>query len=320
MNMKKRVYGFTLIEMSMVLVVIGIIISGVSIGVNMQRSAEYARIKTTFVDGWVQAYNEYYNRTGVVIGDNPAEPTLMVAGNDYAYTYAAGAGTGMPGVVGDTGGIIGTAAIYKICEGQGASDYGTETTALTAADGAGTLTLSGQRVHELMDRHGIRMPAGRAEGQEDRYSYLDNNGNPQELQVCFQWNPANTTHGSGNSMIIRGLTPDLARRLDALVDGSGDAREGRFRQYYPSASNDSATDQTPSREWTGVNSVDQADGNGVSMADINDTAFATRSTAAGPPLAPGDFNSDGYGASGPAGAIQDEDLVMKVTAVYLMDM
>ena len=35
----------------------------------------------------------------------------------------------------------------------------------------------------LMTRAGIRMPPGRAEGLEDRYVYLDTNGNPQEVQV-----------------------------------------------------------------------------------------------------------------------------------------
>ena len=74
------------------------------------------------------------------------------------------------------------------------------------------------------------MPPGRAEGFEDRYVYLDTNGNPQEIQVCFQWNNPGTAAGSGNVMVISGLTPDLARMLDQMVDGKPDAREGRFRQ------------------------------------------------------------------------------------------
>ena len=72
------------------------------------------------------------------------------------------------------------------------------------------------------------MPPGRGEGKEDRYVYTDSNGNPAELQVCFQWNPASQVQGAGNVMVIRGLTPDLARYLDQLVDGKPDAQEGRF--------------------------------------------------------------------------------------------
>ena len=74
------------------------------------------------------------------------------------------------------------------------------------------------------------MPPGRAEGREDRYVYLDSNGNPQEIQVCFQWNAPATADGSGNVMVIDGLTPDLARALDQMIDGKPDAREGVFRQ------------------------------------------------------------------------------------------
>ena len=90
----------------------------------------------------------------------------------------------------------------------------------------------------MMTRAGIRMPPGRAEGLEDRYVYLDTNGNPQEVQVCFQWNvplgngsAANAVgDGMGNVMVITGLTPDLARALDQMIDGKPDEREGRFRR------------------------------------------------------------------------------------------
>ena len=71
---------------------------------------------------------------------------------------------------------------------------------------------------------------GRAEGREDRYVYLDSNGNPQEVGVCFQWNQPDTPSNSGNVMVLVGLTPDLARFLDGMIDGKPDAREGMFRQ------------------------------------------------------------------------------------------
>ena len=74
------------------------------------------------------------------------------------------------------------------------------------------------------------MPPGRAEGREDRYVYLDSNGNPQEIQVCFQWNQPGTPSNSGNVMVIIGLSPDLARHLDEMIDGKADSREGSFRQ------------------------------------------------------------------------------------------
>ena len=44
--------GFTLLEMSVVLVIIGMILGAVSIGKDLQRNAEYAKIKQKFVDQW----------------------------------------------------------------------------------------------------------------------------------------------------------------------------------------------------------------------------------------------------------------------------
>lgn len=288
MGYGNRQGGFTLVEMSIVLVVIGLIVSAVSIGMNLHRSAEYQRIKTKFIDGWVVAYNEYFNRTGTVVGDDPIQPTYMVAGTDYAYTYNAGVGTGLPDS-NDPDGVIAVdgETVYMLCEGDGAGFYGME--ALAA-----NLDYSPQRLHELMDRVGIRMPAGRAEGQEDRYVYLDSNGNPQELQICFMWSPANTWHGAGNAMVIRGLTPDLARQLDRMIDGKADAQEGRFRQFNLAVHDVADTAQVPGQEWTGINSIDVTAGD--ALADLDPLAFN---------LTAPDF--------------RDEHQVMRVTAVYLMD-
>lgn len=201
--------GFTLVEMSIVLVIIGLILGAVSIGKDLQRDAEYSKIKQKFVDQWVQAYNTYYQRTGVVLGDDQTAPRIMVNGTNYA---AAGANTPISG-----GNMTGVAAPGAICQGAAGQR-------MTRAMQAGV------NLHALMDQVGIRMPPGRAEGQEDRYVYLDSNGNPQEIQVCFQWNNPATASGSGNVMVVSGLTPDLARTLDQMIDGKPDAQEGNFRQ------------------------------------------------------------------------------------------
>ena len=104
------------------------------------------------------------------------------------------------------------------------------------------------------------MPPGRAEGLEDRYVYLDSNGNPQEIQVCFQWNVP-LTHssadnavgeGAGNVMVITGLTPDLARSLDQMIDGKPDEREGRFRRQGVE-NNAGGAVNAPGQEWNRTN-------------------------------------------------------------------
>ena len=230
--------GFTLVELAIVLAVIGLIIGAIAIGKDVQRNAEYNKIKNKFVDQWEQAYNQYYQRTGVVVGDFQTSPRLMINGTNY--TAAAGQPT--------SGGDMSTVASPgAVCEGAAP---------LAAALGAAA-TLPGTAQTNLRDlflRVGVRMPPGRAEGFEDRYVYLDSNGNPQEVQVCFLWQPPTTPSGSGNTMLITGLTPDLARAIDQMVDGKPDAREGRFRQYGVTQTATEAN--APGIEWT-VNNTQQ---------------------------------------------------------------
>lgn len=265
--------GFTLVEMAIVLVVIGLVLGAISIGKDLQRDAENQKIYRQFLSGWKQVYDQYYLRTGVVLGDSQIAPTYMVNGEEAIINNSDGQFAGIPGV----GAYANTG--LKICHGQG---YAPNTV------GEGDAPLSQQNLHELMDKVGLRMPAGRSEGQEDRYLYLDSNGNPAEIQICFQWNPDKTISGSGNVMVIRGLTPDLARTLDQLIDGKPDALEGRFRQQniaLNSAGN--VTSQKPGYQW-GANNTFEHGGSGT----VGATAV---------------------------GSNQDENRVILLTAHWIMD-
>ena len=178
--------GFTLVELSVVLVVIGLILGAVAIGRDVQRNAVYQRISTDFVQGWQTSYDAFYAGTGTVPGDAASVPTGLV------------------------GGVTGTA-------------------------------LCGTDLLNAFLAAGVAMPAGRTEGQNDRYVYLDSNGNPQEVQVCFEnvnWADAGASVGSyvtrlHNVMVLRSLTPALATLLDAQIDGKADARFGLVREQNP---------------------------------------------------------------------------------------
>lgn len=272
--------GFTLVEMAVVLVIIGLILGAVMVGKDVQRNAEYQKAANKYAFEWKKAYDHYYQRAGVVLGDSQVAPTYMVNGNE----------TSIGGALASSGNLNGTLAGIpenysntglRICNGQGYT---------ANSVGAGDSNLAVQNLRELMQRIGIRMPAGRGEGKEDRYVYNDTNGNATELQVCFQLNPPGTISGAGNVMVIRGLTPDLARFLDQMVDGKADALEGRFRAQNSGNNSAELSSQRPGHEWAANNT------------------FALGQ-------APGVGTAGGQGA----GQNRDEDRVILLTAHWVMD-
>jgi prepilin-type N-terminal cleavage/methylation domain-containing protein len=74
----RREGGFTILEMSVVLVVIALIIGAVSVGRDVYRSAVAERISTEFVQGWIIAYDRYVAQVGAVPLDNLANPSGRV--------------------------------------------------------------------------------------------------------------------------------------------------------------------------------------------------------------------------------------------------
>lgn len=260
--------GFTLVELAVVLAVIGLIIGAVAIGKDVQRNAEYTKIKNKFVDQWEQAYNQYYQRTGVVVGDSQIAPRIMVNGAAYVATGAN------PTSGGDMATLVAAGAEpAQVCARNPQAG-------VMRVDAPFTVNANDLRAY--MTRAGIRMPPGRAEGQEDLYVYTDTNGSPQEIQVCFQWNRPGTPEGAGNVMVIAGLTPDLARMLDQMIDGKPDAQEGRLRLRNVA----NGTPNGPGVEWSANNSY------GIGAAA---------------PTATG------------AGNTRDEEQVITLTAIYKMN-
>ncbi len=238
--------GFTLVELSLVLVVIGLILGAISIGKDMQRNAEYRQIQQKFVEQWVQTYNQFYDRTGVVIEDDPAHPTQVVNFNNIT---DAATRTELRDHTGSNGPNVDQANIPELC-GVPASN-----------------TILAQNIlRQSLVQAGIELPAGRAFNQEDKYLYLDPNGNPQQITICFQWVvPTGTLAApgpsAGNTMIIRGLTPDLARMLDNAIDGRAEGTRGRFRCVDGAGAdgfNGAIGDQDEACEWPTIADSDVA--------------------------------------------------------------
>ncbi|MBI3712773.1 MAG: prepilin-type N-terminal cleavage/methylation domain-containing protein [Burkholderiales bacterium] len=175
--------GFTVMEMAIVLVIVGLIIGAVSIGTNVQRGAGYQRVSSDFVQAWMTAYDRFYEGSGRPPGDVVAAPTGLVNGTTDSF----------------------------IC---------------------------GTDLRNAMLQAGIELPPGRAEGFEDHYAYLDANGNPQEVTVCFgavAWSEVGASEGeyisrNRNVMRISGATPSLSNLLDNMFDSRSNASFGKMRQ------------------------------------------------------------------------------------------
>lgn len=204
-----RQTGFTLLELSIALLIIALLIGALSVGSDLQRNANYQRLATSFVRGWQLSFLTFTDKVGVVPGDSQITPTGKINGANDS----------------------------ELCELD---------------------------LRNAMYAAGVNMPQGRAEGFETHYGYLDSNGNPQDLSVCLK-NVAWSVPGSSanqyvvqrkNVLILRGLTPDLARMIDALVDGNPDARFGRFREEALVASTVST-----GAEWSRDNRYDFAGAN-----------------------------------------------------------
>ena len=245
---KSNQRGFTLVEMAVVLAVIGLILGAVMIGQDVLRQGEYVKIRQKFIDQWKLSYDSYFNKTGVPVGDDPTSPQMIVNGRNFS---------------GTTGGDMSDDSVSPYCAQTNSShriNSGSPDTGLR---------------NDII-KQGINLPPGRGEGSEDRYIYQDTNGNPQEIQVCFGWFPPGTDSGSGNVMIIAGLTPDLARYLDQSIDGQADPEQGRFRQWQGQVGSEASSGSTgrgnSGNTWRGDNTQNYSDSTRDDSDAINATA------------------------------------------------
>lgn len=71
--------GFTLIEMAIVLVIIGLILGAVIKGKDVLNSAKQKKFYTNFIKSWELVITSYYDRTGNLLGDGSTNGGTGVA-------------------------------------------------------------------------------------------------------------------------------------------------------------------------------------------------------------------------------------------------
>lgn len=70
--------GFTIVEMSVVLVVIALLVGAVTVGRDVYRNAAAERLSHDFVQGWLLAYDRFVTGRGTVPGDDFDVPSGQV--------------------------------------------------------------------------------------------------------------------------------------------------------------------------------------------------------------------------------------------------
>lgn len=178
--------GFTLVEMAIVLIIIGIIIGAVVKGKDLVRSAEQKKVYTKFVNAWRLAYLNFYDRTGKVLGD--FHDGTAGGQNGQADTNLDGAG-----VVAD-------------------------------ADWNALLTNGALTTHYGLEDVGLEAPVTNT-GTAYTYRYLDSEGGGHTLYVTFLFDPAATGNYNYLELtnIPAELALALDTMIDGEADGlSGD--------------------------------------------------------------------------------------------------
>lgn len=208
-----RYRGFTLVEMSVVLAVIGVVLGAMAIGKDLQRNASYQRLSTDFVQGWLVAYDSHVAVTGRVPGDSPTAPTGAVNA-----TVATGGGNGTT-LCDDPANLTSVTSLLNVFLAAGV--------ALPQGRTEGQ-----QNRYAYLDSHG--------NPQEVRVCFQS-----------VMWAEPGATVGTyvsrpRNVMVLLGLTPSLAQMLDAQLDTQSDARFGRLRE--PGQAN--ATGTTAGQPWS----------------------------------------------------------------------
>ena len=186
--------GFTLVEMALVLIIIGIIIGAVVKGKDLVRGAEQKRIYSKFLSEWRLAYLNFYDRTGRILGDTWDTTTAANGQDGQADTDPANTGT--PSTAGQT--------------------------ALSAGD-----TVNTPPLYRGLAQVGLDSPVTNVPGTPYQYRYTDSGGNSHVLNVYFAFQSGASSY---NYMLITNIPTELAMALDTMIDGEavGTSTTGDF--------------------------------------------------------------------------------------------
>ncbi len=181
--------GFTMIEMAIVLIIIGIIIGAVVKGKDIIRSGEQKKIYTKFINAWQTAYLSFYDRTGKILGDT---------------YHTANTAVGQDGRA-DTSG------------GDGTYTAGTDEAQLSTSTNAAWYGLT---------QAGIASPTTNTDNSYS-YNYIDSTGNRQTMTISFLFDTASNYNYMSIAGMTTDFAMAMDALIDGSADGTaGDFLNG----------------------------------------------------------------------------------------------
>lgn len=199
--------GFTLVEMAIVLVIIGIILAGVMKGRDIVRGSQIKQFSQQFAQKWVTVAQTYYDKTGQVLNDG--EPNGGVA---------AGVPDGqMDGATGSTAAI--SANTLNRLQGVGINICTIVKSRLTSAVAGGLNVIADSEVCTDGTDDLVNPWQSLVDGE-----YIS--GSLVEVDLISVVLTVNNIAQNRNMLVIYNVPTDVAQGLDTAIDGTSNGVAG----------------------------------------------------------------------------------------------
>lgn len=192
---QRKLSGFTLVEMAIVLVIIGIILAGVMKGRDIVRSAQMKEFAQSFGNKWVTLTQTYYDKTGQHLTDGTANAGTDANPDGY-----------MDGIAAD---VDDADAVLAIMQSAGVDPCNNVKTINTTAIGGGTT-------------------ARLCSAAKNPFLYDADSEFLGQVTIVVNWGAIydNTDLRVKNVVSFSNCPIEFAKALDTLVDGEANGAAG----------------------------------------------------------------------------------------------